>query len=126
MPNPLAAAQLKKTQAQADRELFMNSVLAASYFKADDVRAVVSDMNYVIKAAFTEFHLEVGPLLADKPKEVIMQILKKEILDRLYKLQDVDPYKIEVRNRKMTKYKQKIDENAKTRVGEKGHERIKV
>jgi hypothetical protein len=115
------AAKLKNAQANADRNLFMNRVLGAQYLRADDVQAVVGDMIFVIKNRFMELPDKLSPLIVGKTEiKEIAKLIRAACIEAIKDLQQVDPESIEVRNRKMLKYKAKLDENQKTRVGNNG------
>jgi hypothetical protein len=130
MSESMHAAKLKNAQATADRNLFMNRVLGAQYLRADDVTAVVAEMLYTVKSRFLELPNKLAPLVTGKEVKEVAKIIRAGCIEAIKDLQQVDSESIEVRNRKMLKYKQKIDENQKTYVSNRnstdGIHRIKV
>jgi hypothetical protein len=85
----------------------------------DDVEAVVADMVMAVRSKLMGFPAAVTPLILGKEdRDEVARILTKYLHELLNDLQRIDPEAIRVRNRKMTKYQEKIAENNTTRVSQ--------
>jgi isoleucyl-tRNA synthetase len=113
----LADIKYQKLQAQTEREVFMNSVLKASYVRMDDAQITWGAATTVIKNYLLSIPAMIAPLIIGKEdKDEVIKIMREVIWNALNDVDKLEAEIILLRNKRMTKYQQKLKENDQTRI----------